>query len=124
MQKMITLLFLVAGIIHLMPITGVIGPDKLNTLYGLSFNEPNLQILMRHRAILFGLLGSLLVYAAFRPEIQIIALIGGLLSATSFLVIAWSTGGYNEAITKIVIADVVATVSLLIAAPLLAIHKR
>jgi len=124
MQKMITLLFLVAGIIHLMPITGVLGPDKLNTLYGLSFNEPNLQILMRHRAILFGLLGSLLVYAAFRPEIQIIALIGGLLSATSFLVIAWSTGGYNEAITKIVIADVVATVSLLIAAPLLAIHKR
>ena len=124
MQKMITLLFLVAGIIHLMPITGVFGPDKLNTLYGLSFNEPNLQILMRHRAILFGLLGSLLVYAAFRPEIQIIALIGGLLSATSFLVIAWSTGGYNEAITKIVIADVVATVSLLIAALLLAMHKR
>jgi hypothetical protein len=124
MQKMITLLFLVAGIIHLMPITGVLGPDKLNTLYGLSFNEPNLQILMRHRAILFGLLGSLLVYAAFRPEIQIIALIGGLLSATSFLVIAWSTGGYNEAITKIVIADVVATVSLLIAALLLAMHKR
>ena len=64
MNKLITILLLVVGIIHLMPLLGVLGGDRLNSLYGLSLDEPNLQILMRHRAVLFGLLGALLVAAA------------------------------------------------------------
>jgi hypothetical protein len=71
---------------------------------------------MRHRAVLFGLLGAFLVYAAFRPELQAIALVAGFVSVVSFLAIAWSVGGYNAAIGRVVTADLVALACLIIAA--------
>ncbi|MCY1313017.1 hypothetical protein D9M70_635000 [compost metagenome] len=68
--------------------------------------------------MLFGLLGALLVYAAFRPALQPIALFGGLVSVLGFLVLAWSSPGYNEALRRVVIADWVALACLLTALPL------
>ena len=103
---------LVAGVIHLLPVTGALGAGALASLYGLDFSEPNLAILMRHRAVLFGLLGVLLVVAAFRPAIQLAALLAGLASVISFLLIAWSTGDYNPAISRIVAADLLALAAL------------
>lgn len=115
MQKVIAGLLIVAGVVHLVPIMGVLGPDRLAALYGLSFDEPNLVILMRHRAILFGLLGAFLIYSAFRPVLLPLAFVAGFISAVSFIAIAWSTGGYNEAVRGIVIGDIVALVCLIIA---------
>jgi len=117
-NKLIALLLLVAGIIHLLPLAGVLGGERLNALYGLALDEPNLQILMRHRAVLFGLLGALLVAAAFIPGLRSLALIGGLLSVISFLLLAWSAPLYNEALRRVVVADWVALACLLLALPL------
>lgn len=103
---------LIAGVIHLLPVTGALGAGSLASLYGLDFSEPNLAILMRHRAVLFGLLGVFLVVAAFRPAIQLAALLAGLASVISFLLIAWSTGDYNPAISRIVSADLLALAAL------------
>lgn len=105
-----------AGIIHLLPLPGVLGAGRLTRLYGVAADDPNLGILLQHRAVLFGLLGALLVAAAFRPELRVIALIAGLLSTVSFLVIAWGVGGYNAQIARVVAADIVAVVLLLVAA--------
>ena len=118
MNKLIALLLLVAGIIHLLPLAGVLGGERLNALYGLALDEPNLQILMRHRAVLFGLLGALLVAAAFIPGLRTLALLGGLLSVISFLLLAWSAPLYNEALRRVVVADWVALACLLLALPL------
>ncbi len=115
MNKIMAGLLLLAGIIHLLPLPGVLGAERLTALYGLSFNEPNLEILMRHRAVLFGLLGVLLVYAAFTPSIQPLAIIAGCVSAVSFIAIAWSVEGYNASIQKVVLADIVAIIALVIA---------
>lgn len=118
MSKLIAVLLLVAGIIHLLPLAGVLGGERLNALYGLSLDEPNLQILMRHRAVLFGLLGALLVAAAFVPGLRSLALLGGLISVISFLLLAWSAPLYNEALRRVVVADWIALGCLLIALPL------
>ena len=118
MNKLIALLLLIAGIIHLLPLAGVLGGERLNALYGLALDEPNLQILMRHRAVLFGLLGALLVAAAFIPGLRTLALLGGLLSVISFLLLAWSAPLYNEALRRVVMADWVALACLLLALPL------
>ena len=117
-NKLIALLLLVAGLIHLLPLAGVLGGEQLNALYGLALDEPNLQILMRHRAVLFGLLGALLVAAVFIPGLRTLALIGGLLSVVSFLLLAWNAPLYNEALRRVVVADWVALVCLLLAVPL------
>ncbi|WP_043308014.1 hypothetical protein [Pseudomonas sp. ML96] len=121
MSKLIAVLLLVAGIIHLLPLAGVLGGERLNSLYGLALDEPNLQILMRHRAVLFGLLGALLVAAAFIPGLRTLALLGGLISVVSFLLLAWSAPLYNEALRRVAVADWVALACLL---PAMVLHLR
>lgn len=115
MERAIAGLLVVVGIIHLLPVPGVLGAERLAVLYGISFSEPNIEILMRHRAILFGLLGLFLVYAGFQPSLRAMAIVAGLVSTVSFIAIAWSSGEYNAAIGKVVIADIVAVVILIIA---------
>lgn len=113
-SRLVTAALIVAGLIHLVPVTGVAGAERLAALYGFPMADPNLLILMRHRAVLFGLLGAFLVYAAFRPALQPPAFVAGFVSVLSFFWIAWSVGGYNDSIGRIVTGDVVALVSLVI----------
>jgi hypothetical protein len=68
--------------------------------------------------VLFGLLGVLLIAAAFRPDLRAVALIAGLVSTVSFLAIAWGLGGYNAQVARVVAADLLAVVLLLVAAGL------
>lgn len=105
-----------AGVIHLLPLPGLLGAARLTRLYGIAADDPNAVILLQHRALLFGLLGALLIAAAFRPELRVVALVAGLVSTVSFLVIAWSAGGYNAQVARVVAADVLAVVLLLLAA--------
>jgi hypothetical protein len=103
-----------AGIIHLLPLAGVLGSERLAALYGLDFAEPKRAILMRHRAVPSGLLGAFLVYAAFKPHLQVIAFVAAFVSVVSFLLLTWSGGGHNPQIGRVVTADVVALVALVI----------
>jgi hypothetical protein len=116
MRYLVTVMLAVAAIIHLLPLAGVLGGARLSALYGLSFDEPNLAILMRHRAVLFGLLSAFLLYAAFRPTLQPVAFFAGFVSVLSFLYLAWSVGGYNPQISRVFYADMVALVCLVIGA--------
>ncbi len=73
MRYLIAAMLVVVGLIHLLPLSGVLGGERLAALYGLSFSEPNLAILMRHRAVLFGLLGLFFLFAAFHPPFRTLA---------------------------------------------------
>jgi hypothetical protein len=99
-----------------LPLPGLLGAGQLTRLYGVVGDDPNVGILLQHRAVLFGLLGALLIAAALRPELRAVALVAGLLSTVSFLVIAWGVGGYNAQVARVVVADLLAVVLLLVAA--------
>jgi hypothetical protein len=124
MRYLVSAMLMVVAIIHLLPLAGVPGGAGLNALYGIAFDEPNLAILMRHRAVLFGLLGAFLLYAAFRPRYQLAGLIAGFVSVLSFLYLAWSTGGYNAQLGRVFTADIVALVCLIVAAAAYAYLRR
>jgi len=108
MNRIIAAILVFVGVIHLLPLAGVLGSDQLSKLYGISFEESNIEILMRHRAILFGLLGGFLVFAAFNKAYHLTALVVGLISVSSFLLISWSVGGYNAQIARVCWADLLA----------------
>jgi hypothetical protein len=103
---------LVAGLIHLLPVPGVMGVGSLARLYGIEVNDPNTAILLQHRALLFGVLGVLMLSAIGLPWLRVTALTVALFSAASFIVVAMAVGGYNPAIARVVVADVVASVLL------------
>lgn len=115
-QHVVTAMLLVVALIHWLPLSGVLGAARLRALYGLSFDEPNLAILMRHRAVLFGLLGVFLACAAFQTALHAVALGAAAVSVGSFLCLAWSVGGYNALVGRVVKADVVALVCVAIGA--------
>lgn len=104
----------VAAVIHLLPVPGILGADWLARLYGVAITDPDMTIMMRHRALLFGVLGLLMLAASAKPEWQAPAVIAGLVSAAGFILLAWQVGGYSPAIARVVTADIVAVAALLV----------
>jgi len=64
MHHITMIMLLVVAAIHLLPLVGACGKKNLFGLYGVSIVDPNVLIPLRYRAVLFGLLGGLLVVAA------------------------------------------------------------
>lgn len=116
MRYLVSASLVLTGIIHLLPLSGAMGAARLAALYGLDFSDPSLALLMRHRAVLFGLLGMFLVVAAFKPSLQPIAFIAAFVSVLSLLLLAWSSGGYNALVGRVVTADLVALAALVLGA--------
>lgn len=112
MSSLWTVLVLIAAAINLAPVVGAFAPERMAALYGVELENPNLQILMRHRAVLFGLVGGLLVAAAFSPSLRMVGYTVGFASMVSFLAIAWLVGGYTAEIQRVVLIDVVGIVAL------------
>ena len=101
------------AVIHLLPAVGVGGRAPLERLHGTAVDEPNLLGLMRHRAVLFGLLGAFLLAASFDRRLQLAGLVAGLVSVGSFLVLASRTGATNAHVRRICVLDAVAAAGLL-----------
>ena len=116
MRFVVPAVLILVAVIHALPVLGVLGAAKLSQLYGITVQDPNLELLLRHRAVLFGLLAALLAYAAIRPELQRLALVIGSVSVASFLVLAQLSGSYNDALATVVRADWLALALLLIGA--------
>lgn len=121
MRHLSALCLILVGIVHLLPLVGVLGGERLAALYGIAVDEPNLALLMRHRAVLFGLLGALLVAAAFKPGLRAIAFFAGFISVASFLWLAWPGDAYTAEIRRVFVIDLGAMVLLAIG---LAAHLR
>ena len=102
------------GVLHLLLLVGVVGAERISGLYGVAVTGPDLSILLRHRAVLFGLLGAFLVYAAFVPAFRSAAFVAGFVSVVSFLAVAWAEGGYNAEVGRVVMADLGALACLLV----------
>ncbi len=112
-ERAISGLMLIVAVIHLLPITGFFGVDRLASLYGIEITDGNLEILMRHRAILFGILGAFFAHAAFNPALQPMAFIAAFASLASFFFLSLSVGDFSDSIRRVVVADAVASVCLL-----------
>ena len=108
-------LLLTVSVIHLLPVVGVLGQESITKLYGVSISDSNTEILMRHRAVLFAIVGLFLLLSVFKGDYQPLAILIGLISVVSFLLLSWSTEGLNPEMSRVVKIDWIALL-LLIAA--------
>ena len=115
MRHVVPAALLLVALIHALPLIGVVGASKLETLYGISVRDLNLELLLRHRAVLFGLLAAFLAYAAFQPLLHRLALFAALVSVLAFLLLAWQIASYNAAISRVVLVDLIALAALIVA---------
>jgi len=112
MRHVSTILFLVAALINFGPVVGVLSPDRMVALYGVSLDDPNLEILMRHRAALFGIVGGFMLTAAFHWPFRAVAYAMGFVSMIVFLFVAWLVGDYGEQIRGVARVDILGLVAL------------
>ena len=115
LEKLLSLCLIVIGIIHLIPLSGFLGTAQLEPMYDISVSSPELEILMRHRAVLFGLLGGLFIYAAFRPLYQPLAFVMSAGTLLPFFFLLSQSASYNDAIERIAAGDALALACLIVA---------
>ena len=113
MNRYIAIALIISGIVHLAPAVGVLGAPKLQSLYGVMLDDPDLVVLMRHRAVLFGLIGGFALIAAFKTSLQLPALVISTVSVVAFLAIAWPATALNAPLLRVFRIDVALAVILL-----------
>ena len=107
MPKAISILLFVVGVINFLPVMGVLSASRLAEAYSIQLLGNDLVILMRHRALLFGIVGGFVLYSVFVPAMQPAAMVMAGISMAGFLFFLWQEGGYNAALHKVMIADIV-----------------
>jgi len=113
MKRTISIILVLVGLMNFYPVIGVLSADTLRNLYGVIILDNDLLILMRHRAIFFGILGIFMVISAFRPYLQPSAIVVGLISMMAFIGLALGTGELGEPIQKVMIADLIGSLGLI-----------
>lgn len=113
----------VTGVIHLIPTVGVLSAQRLHALYGVRLDDPVTTLLLRHRALLFALLGTAFIAAAFTPGWRVIGASAALFCTLSFVLLARGDLPLPAEVMKVVRTDVVLSLGLSLAlAAGLALH--
>lgn len=111
-EWMIRFSFGLAGLIHVLPLAGLLGRPMLERAYGVTLGEGHdLTILMQHRALLFGLLAAACFAAVVFPGWRWPAGIAALVSMVGFVLIA-AFQAHGLPIAKVMWIDVGAALIL------------
>jgi len=105
----------IAGIINFIPSLAVILPAKIKTAYSIEIPNANYELLLRHRAVLFGIIGGFMIYAAIFKKYYDLATLFGMISMVSFLALYFiGAGAINAEISSVMKIDAFAIVILAI----------
>lgn len=115
-ERTISGLLILVGLVNGLPVAGVLSADVLADAYGIAAPAGDLLVLMRHRALLLGILGTIIIVSAFRRHLQPTAIAAGLLSMLGFVALAVAQGEVGAMLHKVVVIDVVASIGLVGAA--------
>jgi hypothetical protein len=108
-------LMLAVATLNLIPVVGVTSAARLSAMYGVDVTSPELELLLRHRAVLFGIVGLLVGAGAFVTSWRTPAVAVGLGSMLSFVVLQQLIGDVGAPLRRVVLADVIGSVALVAA---------
>jgi hypothetical protein len=115
MELLFRIALFISGIINILPSLLAFLPDKISKSYGIEIPNANYELLLRHRAILFGIIGGLMIYSAIVKKYFELSTIAGLVSMTSFIILYFLIGkDISHELKKVMLIDLVATVILCI----------
>ena len=107
MNKLFILLVVIVGIINFLPLLGILSAERIAAAYDVEVAGSDMEILLRHRSLLFGIVGGFVFYSLYNPAMQGAALTLAGVSMVGFLVLVFVVGGHNAALNRIMLADVV-----------------
>ncbi len=90
-----------SALIHLLPLPGLLGADWLVRLYAIPSPDPATELLLRHRALTFALLGGALLWASRHRALLLPTLALVALSDFGFAVLALSGPPLSPALSRV-----------------------
>lgn len=111
------------GLMHLVPGVVAITPRAARTAYGVEASDPDLTLLLRHRAVLLAAVGTGLIAGAFAAPVRPAAVTFGGISMASFVALARGNPGLRRQTRRVVRADI-AGLAALAAAGLVQLSDR
>lgn len=92
----------------MLPGAGAVSPEWMRAAYGIDVAGADLEVLLRHRAILLALVGAFAIVSAFRPALRPAAITGNTVSTGTFLLLALTTPALNHQLVRVAQVDAVA----------------
>lgn len=115
METVFRVCLFIVGLINFMPSVLAILPNKISQSYGINIPNANYELLLRHRAVLFGIIGGLIIYSAISKKYYSLSVIVGLISMVSFLILfKLVDGNVNAELEKVMSIDIAGIIILLI----------
>lgn len=113
MEKVYRIILLVAGIINFAPSILAFIPSRFSKSYGILIPDANFELLLRHRAILFALVGGFMIWSAITKNEYNLSTVLGLISMFSFVMLYFLVGGtVNEQLAIVMKIDLGAVILL------------
>jgi len=116
MENLYRLILLITGLVHILPFSFLFFTEQLQKSYGVDISDANLQLLLRHRAIFFGLIGVVLILSAVKKSFYGWAAAIGLISMVSFVWLFYQIGGINQQLRSVMLIDVFISAALFLTA--------
>ena len=114
MEIIFRITLFLAGVINFIPSSLAFLPKKINASYGINVTDGNLELLLRHRAVLLGIIGGLMIFSAISKRYYDLSVIIGSISMVSFVILYHNIGTINDELKKVMLFDVAAIVILAI----------
>lgn len=104
-SRSVAALLLLLALVHALPALAFFDPSTLQALYGTGEIDANVELLLRHRALLFAVVTGTLALGAFRPAYRSLSLAVGWVSVVSFILLAVTANGINPLLHRVAIID-------------------
>lgn len=113
MELIFRICLFIAGVINILPSILAFFPDKIATSYGITIPDQNYELLLRHRAVLFGIVGGIMIFSAISKKNYSMAVCIGLISMISFVILLnLVQGEINPELFKIMKIDIIGIIIL------------
>ena len=114
METIFRICLFIAAIINIAPSILAFLPTKISDSYGINIPDHNYELLLRHRAVLFGIVGGIMMHSVFTKKHYHLSVIVGLASMISFLILTKMVNGeINPELGKVLKFDILGIVVLL-----------
>ena len=124
MESLYRIILFVTGIVHLLPFSLAFFANRIPNSYGVSISDPNMQLLLRHRAFLFGIIGFGLIFSAIKKKYYLAASVVGLVSMVSFICLYYWIGDINAQLQSVMWVDMLVGAALLLVTVLYYRHSK
>jgi hypothetical protein len=115
MELIFRISLFIAAVINILPSILTFLPNKISKSYGIELPNVNYQLLLRHRAAMFGIIGGFMLSSAITKSYYELSTLLGLMSMVSFILLYFLIGKeINAELKKVMQIDVIATIILII----------